>query len=55
MVDYKIISVAESPILEIFPPNQVADVPEKTNKSDSTMVPSAEFDSEVADEYSNNE
>jgi len=55
MVDYKIISVSESPIIEIFPPNKVANVPENNNKLDATMVPSADFDSEVTDEYSNND
>ena len=55
MVDYKISSVAESPIIEIFPPNQAADVPVESKKAEATMVPSAEFDSEVADEYNKNE
>lgn len=55
MVDYKISSVAESPIIEIFPPNQAADVPVESKKTEATMVPSADFDSEVADEYNKNE
>lgn len=51
MADYKVLSVSESPIIEIFPPNQVADVPEDSKKGESAMVPSSDFESEITDEF----
>jgi hypothetical protein len=50
MVDYKVVSVAESPIIEIFPPNKVADVPLDEEGKKSAMVPSSDFESEITDE-----
>ncbi len=51
MADYKILSVAESPIIEIFPPNKVPDTPIESKKEASAMVPSSDFDSEITDEF----
>jgi hypothetical protein len=50
MVDYKVVSVAESPIIEIFPPNKVSDVPLDEEGKKSAMVPSSDFESEITDE-----
>ena len=51
MTDYKILSVSESPIIEIFAPNKVSDVPQDSKKGDSAMVPSSDFESEITDEF----
>ena len=44
MEDYKVLSVAESPIIEIFPASESNGIPvEKTDKV-SAMVPSTDFE-----------
>ena len=60
MVDYKVISVAESPIVEVFYPNESTNRTEPTEVSSSTgMVPNTDFnpniESKVVDELDTNE
>ena len=50
MVDYKVVSVAESPIIEIFPPNKGTDVTLNDNGIKSAMAPNSDFESEITDQ-----
>ena len=51
MEDYKVLSVAESPIIEIFPPNQSEVNPAEKSKTESAMVPSNDFEGDSMDEH----
>ena len=60
MVDYKVISVAESPIIEVFYPNDSTKRVEPNEASSGTgMVPNTDFnpniESKVVDELDTNE
>lgn len=61
MVDYKVISVAESPIIEVFYPNENDKkvVPPDSNEAPKGMVPNKDFhaekESSVVDEFDTNE
>ncbi len=61
MVDYKVISITESPIIEVFYPNESSKIiePKENESSTKGMVPNTEFHSEsetsVVDEYDTNE
>ena len=44
MVDYKILSVAESPIIEIFPPKQSSEQRLNLEKESPAIVPNADFE-----------
>ena len=43
--------MAESPIIEIFPPNQSEVNPAEKSKTESAMVPSNDFEGDSMDEY----
>ena len=61
MVDYKVISVSESPIIEVFYPNESSKrvEPSENESAPKGMVPNTEFHSNsetsVVDEYDTNE
>ena len=44
MVDYKVLSVAESPIIEIFPASEAKEVSADAPEKESALVPSTDFE-----------
>ena len=50
MADYKVLSVAESPIIEIFPTNEPSEIPAVKPDKVTAMVPSNDFEGDSTDE-----
>ncbi len=51
MEDFKILSVTESPIIEIFPLEKGIKVPSEESSQESAMVPNTDFEGDITDEY----